>query len=102
MGNKTGWGIPTADMALITVSPDVGTKSVVIIHANSERRGFLLYNSSNKDVYVSYSEVSSVMACSLIIPANSNYSANEPVCYTGVISAIRSVGSGAVVITELS
>lgn len=74
--------------------------SQVLLAANANRRGFIIYNDSLGMLFVSFTGTASTTAFSTKIQAGGEY---EPgVDYTGVISAIGSVAVGNVRITEFT
>jgi len=78
----------------------LSTTSTVLLAANTNRKGFIIYNDSLGQMFVSFAATSSTTAFSTKIQAGGEY---EPgVDYTGVISAVASVSTGSARITEFT
>lgn len=84
--------VPTTNVLLI---------SIVVLPANPNRKGFILYNNSANSVYVTYGATSSSASCTRLIPTFASWEVTQGCIYTGIISAIRNAGSGTVVAYEL-
>lgn len=86
--------------AVIT-TPNVALVSVVVLGANSGRRGLLIYNNSSNSCYVTLGPVANGgTLCCFIIASFTNFTALANVAYGGVLSSIRNAGTGNLVITE--
>lgn len=82
-------------------STTVATSSVTVIAANSNRRALLLYNDGGNVVYVKFGTSASTSSFTVRLPANTVYELPVPM-YSGIITAIRSSGTGAVLATEVT
>jgi len=84
-------------------SPAQSPTSVVILAANANRKGFLLYNDASAKVYVAFAATASTTSYTLQMSSNSFYESTETVVYKGTISAIWNSGSsGNMRVTELT
>lgn len=85
------------------VSPGVNvlTASVVIAPLNTQRMGFFIFNNSTNSVYVTLGATSVAATCTMLIPTYATWSYDFPICYTGIISAIRNAGTGVCTVHEL-
>jgi hypothetical protein len=92
-----------ATAATITVSPSIAQVSQVVIAANPNRKGLILYNNGANTIYLTFGPTSS-SSLTVCIPLATfaSYLMTTGVIYTGVISGIRNAGSGTVIATELT
>lgn len=88
--------------ATITVSPVITTVSQLIIAANPNRIGLILYNNSANSIYLAYgSAANSSTNMTKILATFANVTMEQPI-YTGAIYGIRNAGTGTVLVTELT
>lgn len=86
----------TATLTSVALTISTG----VLLAANANRRGFMIYNDSMNMLFVAFAATASTTAFSTKIQAGGAY---EPgIDYTGVISGIASSASGAARITEFT
>jgi hypothetical protein len=90
----------SATGALTSVSNS--TSSVSVLAANANRKGFIIHNDSNTNVFVAFSATSSTSAFTLRLTNQSSYFSNTLPIYRGVISAIATAAAGSLRITELT
>lgn len=92
--------ISTVSGTAALTSVSLTTASQVLLAANANRRGFMVYNDSLNMLFVAFAATASTTAFSTKIQAGGAY---EPgIDYTGVISGIASAASGAARITEFT
>jgi len=92
---------PTASNATIT-TPSISNSSFSVLAANPNRKGIVLYNNSNATiVMVAFAATASSSTFTFSLTAKSTYFMSSPI-YLGAISAIGSVISGTLMITELT
>lgn len=84
------------------ISPSILLVSQVVVPANPDRRGLIIYNNGANSVYLTYGPVSVSAACTRILATFAQWEMMGPVIYTGQISAIRNAGAGTLIITELT
>jgi len=89
--------VATADLSNVATS----TSSVTLLSANTDRRAATIWNDSATALYVKFGATASATSCTVKIAADGYYELPQP-CYTGIIDAILSAGSGSARITELS
>lgn len=78
----------------------LSTSTTVLLAANSNRKGFIIYNDSMNQLFVAFAATASTTAFSTKIQAGGEY---EPgIDYTGVISGIASAATGSARITEFT
>lgn len=75
--------------------------SVTLLSLNANRKGFMIYNDSNADLYVKFGTTASVTSFTVKLGKDEFYEMNERV-YTGRIDGIWSSATGAARITELT
>jgi hypothetical protein len=81
-------------------SVSLTTATQVLLAANTNRKGFIIYNDSLNMLFVAFAATASTTAFSTKIQAGGEY---EPgIDYTGTISGIASAASGAARITEFT
>lgn len=85
---------------IVTASPNVLTNPVLIIGANSDRIGFMLYNNSANSAYITYGAANGSSMCSLILATFAQYVHAVPLLWQGEIYAVRNAGSGSIIVTE--
>ena len=95
-----GFDSSRPDTSALT-SVTVATVSISLLASNPLRRQFLLFNDGTNNVFVAFAAVASTTAFTVRIPANGFYE-SVPDGYTGDVFAIRSAGSGAVKVTEIT
>jgi hypothetical protein len=82
-------------------SVPVATTSITLAAANANRRQLLLFNDGSNVVYIAFAATATSTAFSVRIAANGFY--ETPLNgYTGIVTAIRTSGSGAVRVTEVT
>lgn len=91
-----------ASVAVISVSPVVTTTSQLLIAANPNRIGLLMYNNSANSIYIAYGAAANSANKMSRILATFTQFAMEPPIYTGPIYGIRNSGTGTVLVTELT
>ncbi len=95
-------GAPRAANAIITISPSILLVSQLIIAANPDRKGLIIYNNSANSVYLAYgSPASSSTNMTRILPTFTQFIMEVPI-YTGPIYGIRNAGSGTCLVTQLT
>jgi len=76
------------------------TVDTLLLAANTDRAGGVLFNESNKTCYVKLGDVATVTSYTVQLYTNSYY--QLPVGYTGIVKAIWANGaSGSIQVTEL-
>ena len=89
-----------APVATIT-SVTVGTSSIVVKAANVARRQIIVVNDGGTVVFLAFAATASTAAYTVRLAANDRY--ESPLGgYVGVVSGIRSSGSSAVIVTEVT
>lgn len=104
-------------MALSVVSPQInavaqastGTTSSVaasvtnvqLLAANTNRKGFTIYNDGANNLFIKFGTTASTTSYTIKIPATGLYEA-QSTTYTGEIDGIWDVASGSARITEIS
>lgn len=83
------------------LSTNVVTTSVVILPANSNRKGFIIFNNSANSTYVTFGPTSVASTCTRLIPTYASWEVTQGAVYTGAISAIRNSGTGIITVYEL-
>lgn len=91
----------TPNCAPVTPGVNVLLASVVIAPANPSRMGFLIFNNSANSVYITLGPTSASSTCTQIVATFASWQFVFPVCYTGIISAIRNAGSGVCTVHEI-
>ncbi len=92
---------PSSATAITSVA--LGTASFAVLAANVNRLGATVYNESGNVVYLALAATATTTAYTVQIPANGYYELpNASLTYVGAISAIATVASGNLRITELS
>lgn len=92
--------VPTAVVPIITAVP-VTTQSVVVLAANPNRKGLVIYNNSANSVYMRFDVTVTGATCTRILATYAQWDMVGPTVYQGPIAAIRNSGSGNLIITEL-
>ncbi len=77
----------------------VGASSIQVLKSNPNRHGLVIYNDAGSKVYVGFG-ISADPYFTLVIAPNDHWYCPLPI-YSGVVSAVRNSGSGALLITEL-
>lgn len=91
-----------ASTATISVTATITTASVLVIAANANRKGLLIYNNSANSVYLAYgSAANSSTNMTRILATFTQFSMEAPI-YTGAIYGIRNSGTGTCLVTELT
>ena len=99
-GHVTGFDPSKPAVATLT-SVVTSTTSALLLAANAARRGFYLHNVSARALHVAYAATATTAAFTFLVPANSGF--EGPLQgYTGDISAIHALGTGAAKVTELT
>jgi hypothetical protein len=84
------------------VAATYGTTSFTLLAADVNRKGFIIYNNTNKPLNIAFSNLAAASAFTVKINANAAYE-NPTGVYTGIISAIFPVlATGDVQVTVLS
>lgn len=84
-------------------SPAVNTASFTALAANVNRKGALIFNDSVNTVYLAYAATASTTAYTVQIPASGYYEVpSAGAIYTGILTAISTVASGNLRVTELT
>lgn len=96
----TDVGTAAASTAVIT-SVAGSASSVLLLAANSSRKGFTLYNNSTATAYVAFAATATTSAFTFKMAPNSLYE-KDLVNYTGIISCIWDAVNGAMLVTGLS
>ena len=91
----------TATATPVSPGVNVATTSVVIAPANPNRKGFYIYNNSGNSAYINFGPTAVGATPVAIIATYTSFVMVGPICYTGVLSAIRNTGSGVMTVTEL-
>ena len=80
----------------------VGTTSVKILSSNSLRRGAIVYNSINANLFLALGvAANNTTRCSFFMTNQSHLILPLPI-YTGDIFAMRTAGSGIIAVTEIT
>lgn len=85
----------------ITKTANITTVTQVILSANPNRVGLLIWNPTANSVYISYSLICDANSQTAIVASNTTWVMPEAI-YTGPISCVRNAGSGGINITELT
>jgi len=93
--------VATAPTTAVLTNVTVSNISATLLTANASRRRFLLYNDSGALIFVAFAATATNTAYTIELPNNTLYE-SELNDYTGVISAIRNAGTGAVRVTEIT
>lgn len=101
IGNVDVESFPSpASSALTQVA--TSASSVSVLASNAARKGLILVNATNKICYIAFAATSSTTAFTVKLTKDDTYEMNMGV-YTGAISAIfDAVGTGNLMVTELS
>lgn len=75
--------------------------STLILSANTNRKGAILYNNSTSTVNISFANVDAVITPSVILPANSSVTLQRN-DYNGRINAAWTTATGSMLVTEFS
>lgn len=76
-------------------------ESATLAALNTARRGLLVFNDSNKDMYLKYGATASASSFSVKLAAGAYWEMPHPI-YTGIVDAIWATGpTGAARVTEL-
>lgn len=91
----------SSDTATVTAVAG-STSAVTVLAANASRKGFLLYNNTNRDALIKYGTSASTTSFTFIIAPGGN-DQNRLTNYRGIITAIWGAGvSGDLLVTELT
>ncbi len=96
VANVTSVVSSTAVLATLASS----TSTQVALAANSDRKGFLLFNDSTTNCFVAFAATASTSTFTMKLIPGMTYQ-NEAIIYTGIISAIWDSANGNLRITEL-
>lgn len=96
VANVTSVVASTANLSTLASS----TSSQVALSANSDRKGFLLFNDSTTNCFIAFAATSSTSTFTMKLIPGMTYQ-NEAIIYTGVISAVWDIANGNLRITEL-
>lgn len=97
-------GLPTgitSSNCFITTSASITNSSVLVVGANPNRKGFIVWNNSANSVYLSFATTSSSATPTYILGAFTSWVYQGLIIYQGPISGIRNTGSGTVTVYEL-
>jgi hypothetical protein len=77
--------------------------SQVVVPANPNRKGLMLYNDSGSKCYIAFGATASASAFSFIVAPNAGYESPQAKVYTGPVSVIWDSGTaGALRVTEIT
>lgn len=94
---------PTPSTTANISSVTVGTTAVSILAANAERKGFSVYNNSNRKIRLGNTNaVTLTTGFFVIIPANTLYEWSGGSIYTGALFAIADGAGATCQISELT
>lgn len=93
----------TIDVATTSTVTRVSSSltNVVLVAANSNRKGLMLYNDSTADQYVKFGITATTTDFTVILTRKAFYEMSFPL-YVGQIDVISSSTNGAIQVTELS
>lgn len=92
----------TSSTSTITISPAITTSSTLLIAANPNRKGLIIYNNSANSIYLAYgSPANSATNMTAILATFTHHVMAQPI-YTGAIYAVRNSGSGNALVTQLT
>ncbi len=83
--------------AAIPVTPS----AVLIVAANANRKGLIVYNNSGNSIYIKYGSAGTASVLTRILATFANFTMEQPI-YTGDLYATRNAGAGSAVVTELT
>ena len=94
-------------VSLITTTPTLSSvgasaTTVSLLSSNTSRKGVYIFNDSNSAMYVAFAATASTSLYTVKIPAMSFFEMPTTPIYTGTISALWDVATGAARITELA
>ena len=75
--------------------------STTLLAANPARRSFILWNNSNKTLYVIFGATATLTAFTFVLGPGGNYESKMD-DYTGIISGIWNAANGDAQVTEIS
>ncbi len=91
---------PAATSAMAT-SVAISSTSVLVVAANPNRRGLMLFNNSTTTVYIAYDGTATMTHLTFPIPSLTTWTMAFPI-YLGAIAAVRAAaGDGKILSTEL-
>lgn len=93
----------TIDVATTSTVTRVSSSitNVVLIAANANRKGLMLYNDSTADQYIKFGSTATSTDFTVILTRKAFYEMSFPL-YVGQIDVISSSATGAIQVTELS
>lgn len=90
---------PPANATLSTVA--LSTTSSTLLAANTDRRRWLVHNTSGKTIFIAFAATASTTAYSVSLGNGAQY--ESPLGdYTGIITAVTQSSSGSVRVTEIT
>lgn len=84
-----------------TITASVTTSSSLILDADPDVKGTIIYNDSDDSVYLTYGPTAAVANATKVIGPHAAWDIPGPAVWCGEISAIRESGSGVLVITSM-
>jgi hypothetical protein len=87
--------------AATVVSVNATASSGVLLAANANRRQFIVYNDSGRNIYIAFAATASAAAYTVRISNQGSYESPKD-GYTGVVSVVTQSGTGAVLVTEVT
>lgn len=91
----------TSSTGTIT-SVSAATSSTILLAANANSRGFIIYNNSANFLYIAFAATSSTTAFSVRLQSYASYNSDVTPLYTGAISGIWSATGGAALVTAFT
>lgn len=89
----------TATLTQVTLS----TSSQSVLASNANRKGMMMYNQSNKIIYIAFGATATAVAFTVAIQPNGYAEWCDDRVYTGALSVIGAAGvSGSLAVTELT
>jgi hypothetical protein len=94
---------PTPSQTATITTVAVGNTAAQVLAANASRKGFSIYNNSNRILYIGTTNSVAVSSgLFAIIPANSLYEWSMASIYTGAVFAIANGTNGSAQVFELT
>jgi hypothetical protein len=84
------------------VSVTASVTSTVLLAANANSKGFIIYNNSANFLYIAFAATSSTTAFSVKLQSYASYNSDVTPLYTGTISGIWSATGGAALVTAFT
>lgn len=83
------------------ISNSLSTTASTLVASNSNRKGLTLFNSSDKTIFVDYSNAVTASDYAFKLEPNAYYEMPRPI-YTGVLHAILATGTASIEVREFS